>query len=127
MIRGLVGKLGAATLAALGTMGAVTAAPREALAVVLPAAPTASDIHSTATPVKELAHLCLMAELMREWFNANEDRIAVKCPEFKGDLEDFMVEMHTSARVVAKSAGVTLDTKYIETYAQLVRVAREAV
>lgn len=60
-----------------------------------------------------LAHLCLMCELMREWYKANRDGIQLTCPEFAGALYDFMVESRSSARAVAKAAGIELDKSYI--------------
>lgn len=60
-----------------------------------------------------LAHVCLMSELMRGWFVANEDNIREIWPEAEADLYDFMFETHASARVVARAAGIELDQAYI--------------
>jgi hypothetical protein len=60
-----------------------------------------------------LTHMCTMAELMREWYSANDDEMREVCPEYRGDLHNFMFETYASARTIAKAAGIEVNMAYV--------------
>lgn len=104
-----------------GAVEAVAGLPRDANGFVIPAP------HDELKTLKEynshmLAQVCLMAELMREWYKANQTNIQRIWPEAEAELYDFMFEQYAATRVVARAAGVELDRAFIAKQAAAYRL-----
>lgn len=117
--RGFLRRAGATALAAIAAAGV----PVEASATASVAVKDANGFVQSAPidPVQQLAdynmailsHLCLASELMREWYLANEQHMEGAARASFIELHDLTSETRSSARTVARTAGIEIDMAYI--------------